>query len=281
MKTNITFLFDNGRRTVLMDGADFGIIDYTGFESTDYEITTQNNINGYGAKITKKQMLPRPLSVEFESRDFANRAAIRQDLIGFFTPYGAGTLTVSHMGTVRKIDYEVQKLLFSSKNVNGYLSGLVELTCVDPAFLAEYTTSEQISTWIGGWQWKFSLPFSFRQKGEPRKPVENNGHIDIPVQIEFHGPATNPAVYNLDSGEFIRIMADLAKGEVLYINTAFGKKTVNIDRNGIIEDALHLIDLDSRFFWLAPGTNMLEYTTENEQDPQQVIINRRERYSGI
>jgi len=269
-----------------MDGVDFGIVDYTGLESTDYEITTQNNISGYGAKITGKKMLPRPVSVEFESQDFAGRAAMRQDIIGFFTPYSTGTLTVSHMGTIREIAYEVQSFATNSRNVNDHVSGLVELICINPAFLGA-TLMDQIATWIGGWKWKFSLPFKMRTSGASRAIFVNGGHLPAPPMIEFHGPADYPLVRNVTTGAEIRVNRQLASSEVLYINTDFGNKSVEIEHNGVRANAFNYIDIalmgsgSFNNFWLLPGENIIEYETENATVPQQVVITYRERYLGV
>lgn len=87
---------------------------------------------------------------------------------------------------------------------------------------------EKISTWVGGWKWKFKLPFRMKQRGEPRKNIINEGHVETPVEIEFHGPAVNPQILNLITGEFIRIERELTSDDILYINTAFGEKKVEI-----------------------------------------------------
>ena len=47
------------------------------------------------------------------------------------------------------------------------------------------------------------------------------------------------------------------------------------------QNAFHYIDLDSTFFQLQPGDNMIEYTTDNELEPQSVEIRYRNRYIGV
>ena len=160
----IIFEFYNGTDNLKMDDTDFVVLDYSGIESSDYELTTAENLNNIGERIINRKILPRPITIEFEYEGYSERGKMRDYLIDFFNPLSSGTLKVTYMETVREVAYEVRKLTFSSKNVNDYLTGLAELTCVDPAFLAEYTTSEQIATWIGGWQWKFSLPLASGRK---------------------------------------------------------------------------------------------------------------------
>lgn len=105
--------------------------------------------------------------------------------------------------------------------------------------------------------------------------------METPVEIEFHGSAVNPKIINHSTGEFIRIKKEITSDEVLYINTAFGKKRVEIIRNGTREDAFDYIDLDSRFFSLRPGDNVIEYQSENGLAPQSVQIYYYNRYLGV
>lgn len=230
----------------------------------------------------RKKILSRPISVEF---DFVgpdeNMPARRQELIAFFSPYRSGELAVEYLGAKRKIEYEVSSFHISSKNKYDQLSCLAELDCMDPAFRDILQTGSRIDTWVGGWRWKFILPFRMKVRGEPQKEIINSGHVETPVEIEFHGPAVNPRITNLTTGEFIRIKRELTSDDTLYINTAFGKKTVEIERNGIREDAFDYIDLASSFFSLQPGSNVVEYQSENGLDPQSVEIHYYNRYIGV
>lgn len=278
----IVFSFDcNGERIVLQEPL-FGIVDYEGLESTDYELEVLKNINHIGGKMKKKKILPRPISIEFDYlENDEKKSQMRQTLIRFFSPFRSGNLTIDYMGTERTIQYEVSGFKISSKNIYEGLSCLLELSCMDPLFQDVIENGEQISTWIGGWKWKFKLPFRMKQRGEPQKNIINEGDVETPVEIEFHGPAVNPKVMNHATGEFIRIKKEITSDEVLYINTAFGKKKVEIIRNGTREDAFDYIDLNSRFFSLRPGDNVIEYQSENGLAPQSVQIYYYNRYLGV
>lgn len=158
---------------------------------------------------------------------------------------------------------------------------LVFLIAHDPYWKDYYEDREKIITWIGGWKFKFKLPFKFKQKGQPRKNIFNEGHVETPIEIIFKGPALNPSVINHTSGEFIKVDRALTSDDILYITTEFGNKKVEIERNGVKQNAFNYIDLDSTFFQLKVGDNMIEYKTENNLDPQSVEIIYRNRYLGI
>lgn len=282
MTEEIVFTFQSNGKTLSIDEPEYDILNYEGLEATDYELEEQTNINGIGATKKRMKLLPRPISLEFDyvGRE-ENKSRIRQELISFFSPFRGGELTANYLGVERKIQYEVTGFFVNSKLLTEPLSCLLELSCMDPMFEDILQSSEQISTWVGGWKWKFKLPFRMKQRGEPRKNIINEGHVETPVEIEFHGPAVNPQIFNLTTGEFIRIERELTSDDILYINTAFGEKKVEIIRDGSREDAFDYLDLDSQFFSLQVGDNVIEYQSENGLAPQSVQIYYYNRYIGV
>lgn len=86
---------------------------------------------------------------------------------------------------------------------------------------------------------------------------------------------------NLTTGEYVQVNRTLTSDDVLFINTAFRNKIVEIERNGIREDAFDYIDLGSTFFSLQLGDNLLQYSTQNDLNPQSVIIRYKKRYLGV
>lgn len=282
MTEEIVFIFRSNGKTLSIDEPEYDILNYEGLEATDYELEEQTNINGIGATKKRMKLLPRPISLEFDyvGRE-ENKSRIRQELISFFSPFRGGELTANYLGVERKIKYEVTGFFVNSKLLTEPLSCLLELSCMDPMFNDILQSSEQISTWVGGWKWKFKLPFRMKQRGEPRKNIINEGHVETSVEIEFHGPAVNPQIFNLTTGEFIRIERELTSDDILYINTAFGEKKVEIIRDGSREDAFDYLDLDSQFFSLQVGDNVIEYQSENGLAPQSVQIYYYNRYIGV
>lgn len=282
MTEEIVFTFQSNGKTLSIDEPEYDILNYEGLEATDYELEEQTNINGIGATKKRMKLLPRPISLEFDyvGRE-ENKSRIRQELIQFFSPFRGGELVVNYLGVERKIQYEVTGFFVNSKLLTEPLSCLLELSCMDPMFEDILQSSEQISTWVGGWKWKFKMPFRMKQRGEPRKNIINEGHVETPVEIEFHGPAVNPQILNLITGEFIRIKRELTSDDILYINTAFGEKKVEIIRDGVREDAFDYLDLESKFFSLQVGDNVIEYQSENGLNPQSVQIYYYNRYIGV
>lgn len=278
----IEFRFSKGEETLVLDEPDFGVTEYSGIEATDYELEKSVNSNFIGERLKRKKVLSRPIEI---SADYLGSDELksdkRQELIRFFSPFSSGALTVNYLGVEREIEYEVESFQIESQNVCDMLEFKIELSCMDPMFKDVVQTGESISTWVKGWAWKFTLPFKLKERGEPKKNVFNSGHTEAPIEIYFHGPAVNPKITNLSTGEFIRIKRELTSDDILYINTAFGQKKVEIIRSGVSTDAFDYIDLQSVFFSLQVGDNMLEYTSENGLDPQSVEVRYKNRYIGV
>ncbi len=157
-----------------------------------------------------------------------------------------------------------------------YQKYLIHLLCHQPFWLDTYFESREMSYLMGGIKFKLSLPTVFSYRGFRRKAV-NEGDVAAPVMIEFKGPAINPTVNNLTTGEFIKVNRDLGEDDVLTINTAFGQKFVRI--NG--ENAFHYIDLDGVFWQLVPGENALSYTSNNDSIKTRVVVKWKNRYVGL
>ncbi|MEG2018067.1 MAG: phage tail family protein [Clostridium sp.] len=278
-KKYINLKFQSNNQTLMLQD-DYKLIKIEGIEASDYEIVINNYTQNDGGYINKKRVLPRDISILFDYCNLKNDGVERQNIIKFFNPKSQGILTVNYCGVERYIIYEIESFKEGRVSLHEPLSFNLNLICPDPYF-KDIILGETIATFIGGWKFKFKLPFRFKQKGEPKKNIFNDGHVETPVEIIFKGPAVNPSIINHATGEFIKVERTLTTDDTLYITTEFGNKKVEIERNGVRQNAFHYIDLDSTFFQLQPGDNMIEYTTANELEPQSVEIRYRNRYIGV
>lgn len=259
---------------------DYKLVKVEGIESSDYQINIEQYTQYDGGYTKKKIVLPRDISIIVDYIDIDNANIERQKLIRFFNPKQQGILTVNYCGVERYILYEVEGFKDLRENLYEPLTFKIDLICPDPYF-KDIILGETIATWIGGWKFKFKLPFRFKQRGESKKNIYNSGHVETPIEIIFRGPAVNPSVINHATGEFIKVERTLTSDDTLYITTEFGNKKVEIERNGVRTNAFNYIDLDSTFFQLQVGDNMIEYTTDNNLEPQSVEIRYRNRYLGV
>jgi hypothetical protein len=158
-----------------------------------------------------------------------------------------------------------------------YQKYLIHLLCHQPFWLDSFIESREIVAWIGGMTFPLILPTAFAMKGSKTVNIVNESDVEVPVSIEFKGPATNPRVSNKTIGQYIQVNRELVLGDMLVITTDFGAKRVEI--NG--ENVFNWIDLGSYFWQLQPGDNIIEYSSDDPVEPAAVTISYRNRYVGV
>lgn len=273
-------LESNNKTLEVGKGKPYRLLHIEGIESPEYEHFISGNTLYDGSTIDYSKIKDRPIMAEIEYTS-NNTTSERQKIVSFFNLHHKGQLTINYNGIKRLAIYAVRSFQFKNKSLYEPLSFLVNLYCENPFLIDEYKTEQEISTWIGGLQFPFSLPFSLKQRGETRQNIYNAGDVEAPIEIIFKGPALNPRVENITTGEFIKINRELTSDDTLYITTHFGNKRVEVERNNTRENAFNYIDLDSTFFSLVVGDNLIEYTTESELISQGVGIRYHNRHLGI
>lgn len=184
--------------------------------------------------------------------------------------------------TITYLDKEIKAIVESTPTFPStgrglfYQKYLINLICHSPFWLDPFFESREMSYIMGGLKFKLQLPSKFSNRGFKRCAV-NKGDVNTPVKIEFIGPATNPSVTNETTGEVIQINRELGADDILTISTEFGKKYVRI--NG--DNAFHYIDLDSSFWSLVPGENILSYKSNNDSINTRVKVTWKNRYLDI
>lgn len=152
--------------------------------------------------------------------------------------------------------------------------------CVDPYWLDENETATDIKSVTGGLKFPLSLKTKFSTVSF-YKIVNNIGDVDTPLQIEYQGPALNPCITNETTGEFIKVNMQIGEKEKLIINTAEGKETVNLVTPHETKDVYNNIDLDSTFFKLIIGENLIKYSSDAEGSKDRVSIAYSNKYVGV
>lgn len=246
-------------------------------------ILTHKSYSQDGSSIDNENLEARYMDVAGVLRGDTKKEILdRKDfLYRLFNPKLNGKLLYLEEEIVRIIKCKVEEApKFSDREVWRQQNFIVSLYCPDPYWLDEFETGKQITNWIGGWKFKFKLPFKFKTKGETKVNIYNSGHVETPIEVIFKGPAVNPSIINHTTGDFIKVNRELTSDDTLIITTAFGNKKVEIEKNGVRLNAFNYIDLDSTFFSLEVGDNLIEYTTES-LEPQSVEIRYRNRYLGV
>lgn len=157
----------------------------------------------------------------------------------------------------------------------------ISFLCVDPYFLDAEGIDIDIKSVRGGLNFPLVLPNNFALVTF-YKEIENSGDVEVPVEIEYTGPASNPRITNETTGEYIQVNMEIGEKEKLIINTAEGKETVNLITPHKVEDVYNNIDLSSTFFKLIVGKNLLKYSSDAETSKDSVKIKEyTNKYVGV
>lgn len=274
----------NGQTIEVGRGKSFRLLSVEGIESSENELFTIPNIMGDGSSLTNTKIKGRPIMVEAEYTG-ENKQLERKKLMSFFNVHKVGTFTVNYGGRELKIKYTTQSFKSKLENVNNPLSFLVDLYCPNPYWQSIEPIRTDMAVFVG----KFEFPLEikadegvlFGEQGE-EIIITNNSDAEAPVNIEFNGPALNPKVTNLTTGEYILVDWEIAEEEKLVINTDIESIKVEIhNEQGYVEDAFHWIDLGSTFWQLKVGDNKIKYEADIGMDTAVVKIEHREKYLGV
>ena len=265
--------------------SDYIIKEYDGLTASEIIPTTTRGYRQNGYSRINTNLGSRIISITFfvYAEDMERFYEKRRKLASVFNPLlGEGTLTYTN-------DY-------ISKSINGYVSSQptpnekngslqsfrVEITCDNPFWFDNEENALKMGDFTGGLD--YPLVFSgagekFAQKGDIAN-IKIVGDVPSPIRAEFKNESVNPKLTLVNTGEFIKVQTTIADEEKLIINTAYGNKTVeHIAVDGTIENAYHLITLDSSFFSLPIGENQLSFI--GESGTPEVYLYWRNYYVGV
>ncbi len=164
---------------------------------------------------------------------------------------------------------------------NNHDKATISFYCQDPYWLDEKGQDIDIKSVREGLRFPLRLSTHF-SKVIFYKEIENIGDVEIPVQIEYVGPATNPIVTNETIGEFIKVNMEIGEKEKLVIDTKEGQETVTLITPQKTEDVYNKIDLNSTFFKLIVGKNLIRYSSDVEEAKDKVTIkDYANKYTGV
>lgn len=131
----------------------------------------------------------------------------------------------------------------------------------------------------------FSLPFRFPIRLGSRQyqtDAVNPSTVDAPVTITITGPATNPVITNATTGAALSVRKSVEEGQTLIITTGPTIGIILIDTDGTQSNALNYVNLlTANWLHLAPGTNRIVYTSDDETISTRVELNWGDWYLGV
>lgn len=275
--------FHNGYDPDLVIGSDtdYGIIDLDGFDGDNMDVTmTEYPFDG--AKVKLKRMASRPLSIHFGHRA-SSETSIHDSILGFFTPYKPGKLTVTRENITRAIDYIPTSTQDKQDNYFKVVEYEIQLNGPSGYFEDPDYNLFDMATWTGGFKLRTKMPFKLRHRDERIKTIHNVGHATTPVWVQFKGPANSPKIINVTSGKAIQVATTIGQGEVLNIKTDQNNPQILITlADGTVKNGYPYLTRESELkFFLELGDNIMQYQTADNTLINEVSVRYKNLYMGI
>lgn len=237
--------------------------------------------------------LLRPRPIAFTAQIFGNSMLQiyerRSELIKFLNPKkGLFTIIYSNDFATRKVIGRVSgppRAVSLETNRTALTQPLqVQIRCDNPYLLDELETRVDLAVIVPLFEFEleFAPDIRFSSLANKQITIDNQGHVNTPIRVEWRGAVTNPVLTNDTTGEFIKVNLTLLDGQVLTIDTSYGNKSVTItDTDGTEIDSFGSIDLSSTFFDLELGENLLTYSADSGEDSAILSIYYHQRYVGV
>ena len=290
----LVFTNKEGRSIELGNKEPYILMTVEGLGSTTVDNQTQKAPYQDGKTLIDSLLEPRELFITLliKTEDQETLYEKRQEINEVINPK-KGPFSIKHVFAGN--EKEVQAVVEDGPN---YMTGEdnrgptfqvteISLLAPDPFFYDILKTGETMGILEGG----LTFPLLLNKDNEEHTLfarrgyevlMENKGDVPTPVYIEFYGAAENPIVMNNTTGEFIKVNKILESDEKLIINTAFGNKKVElIDGDGNRENAFNYIDLDSTFWQLQTGANMVDFDSDIDKEFARVYVSYKNRYLGV
>lgn len=165
---------------------------------------------------------------------------------------------------------------------------LIQLYCPSPYWSDIEENKTEIALWSSDFEFPIEIPEEGINLGHRESNlivnINNTGDVECGLRAELKALATvkNPSIFNIETREFIKVKKSLHAGDILIISTEFANKKVELLRgNGLRENVFNYIDLNSDFFQLVPGENLLRYDAEEGIDNLELSIFYKNLYLGV
>lgn len=293
----------NGRTLVMGPNEDIDITKVTGLESSELEISTSDNALVDGVSVDGKKIGKRPIHIEAKFRSGRNNPENRAAVIKFFNPKYKGKALITNMGISRNIEYELEGWTFADqRNLDTRLGIIADLMCPDPYMLNVDNFGRNMAHYTAQFHFPWhSLKSRIAEKDiYPEKArglllggvitgyrtlrkevvLVNDGDVSTGVQIQFvanRGSVKNPKITNVRTGQFMRICCDMARGDILLVDTDARHQVIEL--NG--RNYYNHIDRKSEPFELEVGNNYLEYDADENYTNLDVNLYYRPKYLGV
>lgn len=164
----------------------------------------------------------------------------------------------------------------------------ITVRCPNPYFNDDLTVKQEMSNITA----LFEFPFAIEEQ-EPvemsrielgrEQSISNGSDVPIGMKIRIYasGAVVNPQIYNVHTGEFLKILDEMQTGDVIEISTIRGSKSAIRYREGIKTSLIGYFAEGSVWLQLLPGENVMTMYADSGPEYMYVEITSTDQYEGV
>lgn len=113
--------------------------------------------------------------------------------------------------------------------------------------------------------------------------VINSGDVEtgMIITLRASGTVVNPAIYDVDTGEYFKINKTMTTGDVITINTKDKEKSITLLSAGVLSNIIGNIEYGSTWLKLRPGDNIMLITATTLPENLISSVSVINQYEGV
>lgn len=262
----------------------YQILKIDGLTPTKAEITTSTLANMDGEQFKNSRIETRNIVINLRLQ--GNVEENRIALYDFFD--NGKSVKLYYRNNTRNVFIEgycetVESDLFSQNE-----EVQISILCLNPFWKNISTTTIDISQGFSNFEFPFAIEkdgISFSDFYENREvPIINQGEVETGVKIKLKAQlntVVNPIIFNVETGEFMKLNTSLNVGDEIIINTNKGEKSITKIIEGVSQNKINDLENGSSWLQLAKGKNLFVYQSEENQNYLSVIFEFYNLYKGV
>lgn len=164
----------------------------------------------------------------------------------------------------------------------------ITVRCPDPYFNDDKTTMQEMSNVLALFEFPFDIeetnPVEMSRIELGREQIISNGSdvpIGMKIRIYASGTVVNPQIYNVRTGEFLKILDTMVTGDVIEISTMKGSKSAIRYREGEKTSMIGYFAEGSVWLQLFPGENVMAMYADVGAENLYIDITSTDQYEGV
>lgn len=164
----------------------------------------------------------------------------------------------------------------------------ITVRCPDPYFNDDKTTMQEMSNILALFEFPFDIEetdpveMSRIELGREQN-ISNRSDVPIGMKIRIYasGNVVNPQIYNVRTGEFLKILDTMITGDVIEISTMKGSKSAIRYREGVKTSMIGYFAEGSVWLQLLPGENVMAMYADVGAENLYIDITSTDQYEGV